>query len=276
MSAHTHLSAAYAKAPLILWVEDELTRAYLTEVWNDKDIGILNAGTKESVNAVVRDAREAHVFGVVDRDFGVSNADRWATPRPDLTIYRLPVFEIENYLLDADLIAGCDANYAQQAETAICQRIQTSARGMVFWLACRDVLAGFRDRIIGDFPKHPGRNTIQNLQDAEDYIRTRPWYQQLAASAASVGVDVGAALQAAETRRRAQLADGSWKREYPGKELFREARGLVYQNLPTPSAGSKSERDIAVARSVARQQDQQNRVPQDLIDLRSVLKARVS
>ena len=61
------LVAAYKKAPIILWVEDYTTRAYLQAVWhNDSKIHMLDAGGWPNVAAVVNDARRqgiTHVFG---------------------------------------------------------------------------------------------------------------------------------------------------------------------------------------------------------------------
>jgi hypothetical protein len=64
--------AALYNRPIILWVEDPVTRTYFAECWSDPDIGILIAGSNESIRAVVRGSQQdghTHVFGFTDRDF---------------------------------------------------------------------------------------------------------------------------------------------------------------------------------------------------------------
>ncbi|HRX66613.1 DUF4435 domain-containing protein, partial [Mesotoga sp.] len=100
----TELESLLLTAPVILLVEDVLTKEYLIRIWqpDDKYFSILVAYGRESVRAVTHDLRTAgfkNVFGVIDRDFGTSNCDRWTQVLSNEAVFILPVFEIENYLL---------------------------------------------------------------------------------------------------------------------------------------------------------------------------------
>jgi hypothetical protein len=109
MNVASHLAAIYT-APLVLWVEDPLTRDYLDAIWTDPDIRFLIAGGNESIPTVVEGARSdghAHVFGFIDRDFRTSNRARWANPASRVSVFIPEAHEVENYLLDVDALAGC-------------------------------------------------------------------------------------------------------------------------------------------------------------------------
>jgi hypothetical protein len=218
---------------------------------------------------VVGDAGLRHVFGIVDRDFGQTNYEKWKNLDSKFQVFRLPVSEIENYLLDAKCIAGCNVNFNRRSESDIEEKIVGQARTMVCWLACRDVLAEYHDDTAKDFPCHPRQN-IDSLADAESYIRDQTWFQDIAGRVANLSSQLPEKLRTADSNRQAQLASGSWRQEYSGKELFRAVRGYVFQ----PSGGSAGERDIAFARSIAKVQVQNETVPDTLQTLSSALKIR--
>ena len=71
MTAATQLGSMFNVAPIIVWVEDSLTRDYLSKVWNDDpEIAFFLAGNSTAVRPVVEAARFEnlnHVFGIVDR-----------------------------------------------------------------------------------------------------------------------------------------------------------------------------------------------------------------
>lgn len=73
MIATSDLPTLYKTKKVCLWVEDEETRTYLTEVWQDPEIGLLVADGHTNLQAVVASSRQegfAHVFGFRDRDPG--------------------------------------------------------------------------------------------------------------------------------------------------------------------------------------------------------------
>ena len=85
MITSTHLQRLLTERPLVLWVEDTITKAYLERIWQPDDslFQILVAGGNDSVGAVVHDLRDQgydHVFGLADRDFGEGNMDSWNEP----------------------------------------------------------------------------------------------------------------------------------------------------------------------------------------------------
>src|SRR5438093_2121566 len=96
--------------PAVLWVEDQASYEYLLVVWSDPQIRLLIGGGRDGVRGMVNQARSerhTHVFGLIDRDFDASNRGRWASPATCPSVFRPEVHEIENYLLDADALAGC-------------------------------------------------------------------------------------------------------------------------------------------------------------------------
>jgi hypothetical protein len=103
------LSTLY-RGTINLWVEDELTREYLSEIWNDPSVAFLIGGGNEGVRAIVEDAEKAgyrSVFALVDRDYRPSNQAGWLDPSKTFRTFILPVHEVENYLLDAAALASC-------------------------------------------------------------------------------------------------------------------------------------------------------------------------
>src|SRR5262245_23120839 len=105
---------ALYNATLVLWVEDTVVRDYLTDAWQDPAIRFLIAGGDVGIPAVVESARQdghAQVFGLVDRDFRNSNRSRWLATTSDLRVFVPEAHEIENYVLDADALAGCALNF---------------------------------------------------------------------------------------------------------------------------------------------------------------------
>ena len=96
-----------------LWVEDNLTRDYLSTLWNGTDVKFLIGGGRDGVSAMAKvadDAGYVNVFGLVDRDHGRSNHAKWAVPGCTFRRFILPSHEIENYLLDTPALEGSRFN----------------------------------------------------------------------------------------------------------------------------------------------------------------------
>ena len=107
--------AALYRGIINLWVEDELTREYLSAVWNDPTaVFFLIGGGNEGVGAVVKDAESAgfaNVFGLIDRDFRpTTNRSHWSSPVKTFRTFVLPVHEIENDLLDPEALVASRLN----------------------------------------------------------------------------------------------------------------------------------------------------------------------
>ncbi len=271
MTTAAHLGAMFAAAPIVLWVEDSLTRDYLSKAWNDDpDIVFFLAGNSAAVRPIVEAARVEginHVFGVVDRDLGITNRAKW----PNVMIFRLPRHEVENYLLDQAAILGCGLNNRGRTAGQVTAEMSRLANLQPCWLACRHVLNQLRQAVLDNFPSHLTPAGLPTIAAAAAHITASPWYVNLPPSAAhwtGAGI-VNAALTAAENVIRGYLAGNAWLEEYSGKEIFRPLRDYVYTHL----AGSTPDNDFAKA--IGTWQRLTNVVPQDIVDLRSALRQQV-
>ena len=96
MTLGSHLAPLLSQWPVIVWVEDRLTRAYLQDIWQADNalVQILVAGGNEAVAGVVHDLRvlgHANVFGFADRDFRSTNRDKWLILNSEIEIGRAHV-----------------------------------------------------------------------------------------------------------------------------------------------------------------------------------------
>ncbi len=150
------------RAPINLWVEDELTRDYLDAIWNSSSVAFLIGGGNEGVQAIVNDAEKAgypNVFAVIDRDFREADKASWTNPNKTSRRFVLPAHEIENYLLDADALAASRFNNMGKTAVEINEMMATAASRLCWWAACRDVVAELRRRFRQDFMTGPQVST---------------------------------------------------------------------------------------------------------------------
>lgn len=278
----THLDNLLSVRPIVLWVEDRMTKEYLQRVWQPEDqlFQILIAGSLENVTAVVRDLQRSgygHVFGFTDRDFRNSNRSQWNRPSPDMLIYRPDRFEIENYLLDWAALAGCDENVNRfsRTRTDIEQHATRYANRMLWWMACRQVLSDFHERLVGHFPAHPKADHINSVQDAENYIRTaRNWWNDFPGHSTHIRnpSTLTNHLQTAYNDNRGDLNSGDWKINFSGKEIFRLIRGFLFNQ----NYASAEEMDTDLAKSVADWQINNHSVPSEIIELKNSIRTRLN
>jgi hypothetical protein len=261
-----------------LWVEDAVTRVYLRECWaQDPDVLFLTAGGSESIRGVMEDASQrgfGNVFGFMDRDFRQANVERWLNLQSQLRTFVPAVHECENYLLDEHALAGCSLNTGGRPAADIAQRLQQRAGELVWWMSCRKVIADLRDKFFADFPSHPKCPKIINAQDAEQYILSHQWFQQLLAktnAAVHLG-EIGHRISDAHIHMDAHLKSGQWKVAFSGKELFHHIRDWV--NSRPPPHADPSERDEDLAKAVAQWQVQNGQVPQEVAALRQGLRQK--
>jgi len=264
----------YSGHPIKLWVEDMITRAYLQECWNDSQIGFLIAGSNGGVIAAARHAEEDgfnHVFGLIDRDFGMSNRDRWNEPKGP-RVFRPEAHELENELLNPAHLAGCALNNQGRSEQDITTRLQKCGSGMLWSISCRSVLSGLRQEVLQDFPPPP---TVKSQQQALDQIVKSAWFKHVSATVPSWNqAEITSRLLKGLTSAQTSLNNGQYLIEFPGKELLHDLHSWLYQP-PAGSGATAVERDQDLARSIAKFQVANNQVPREIQEMRVALRQRV-
>jgi hypothetical protein len=273
--------ASLYRAPINLWVEDELSREYLAAVWNDPAVAFFLGGGNEGVRAVVEDAGNAgfrNVFALIDRDFRPTNKPGWIDPNKTFRTFVLPVHEMENYLLDAKALAGIRFNNLGRTSAEIVGKMNQVAGRLCWWAACRDVVAELRRRFRSEFIPDPRYPPVDTEVEAQRHICNSPWFLKLASEAGRTTVpDVHRLLSDGHTEATAQLADGRWRVEFAGKEILRGVGSWICDRTKIPHQYSSSaEFDADLAKEVAAYQVRNKQVPPDLTDLLSALKRRIA
>jgi hypothetical protein len=272
----THLAALYNAAELIVWVEDLVTAAYVSAIWgHDRRFKLYVGGGHENLAAVVEDAQRSGrrgVFSLRDRDFGPTNRGRWTSP--DVVHFALEAFEIECFLLEPEALAASSINTAGRTAAEFQARLSDMAAELVWWMACRRVLAELREARQEQFPRHPKRREVPTREAAEAVLLNNPWVQ---VTAPGLGARVEAerlrsSLEAAHEEYSRHLAAGTWIPVFSGKELLEELLSWFYtRNRPPGSAALQD-----VAKAVAAVQTKAGRAPAELIELRDALLARAA
>ena len=167
MSIVAHLSSFYSGSPIYLWVEDALTREYLTAIWGyPVEIAFYIAGNNAAVRPPVEIAhREGihRVYGLIDRDFRKSNIAKWS--QKNTLVFRIPRLEIENYALDAAAIYNCSLHNRNRTQDGIQIELNRLASLQPIWLACRRVLSEIGGELHREFPSDPKLSTGITLED---------------------------------------------------------------------------------------------------------------
>lgn len=269
-----HLSALYKNKLVYLWVEDEETRTYLETVWQDPQFGFFVAGGSENIAAAVHAARKdnlPHVFGFKDRDFGTSNRAKWGSP--SVTVFTSEAFEVENLLLDARTMAGCDLNTTTKVADDLEREMQGLASKLDWWMACRRTIVDLRDAVAAQFIEHPSRASISSLKEAESAITKSAWWTQVLPSipTATALTQVQTNLTQHRAEYVAMIANGEWRTHFSGKEIFREMRDHVWQKKRSPDP----EGLLDFVKAVARTQRDYQSVPAEIDELHRELRARV-
>jgi len=224
------LEALYKHAKANLWVEDPETKVWLDAVWSGglPTIQVLVARGREGVDAVCREAYVSghkHVFGLVDKDFGSSNHARWSSMQDQERVYRLHVHEIENLLLeDVDALLGCTMHTARRPRTNVEPRIVQAAQARIWWVTCIRFLSETKEKSREGYPSDPEYSRIQSLQDAEQYVLASTWFKTTAQCCPGLAVQaaVSQELLATHAAVNQEFATGTWRQEFPGKEIVRD------------------------------------------------------
>lgn len=272
MTEPTHLAALYNAAEIILWVEDRLTAAYLSALWEAPLwLQCYVGGSNETLKALVEAARDSGrrgVYSLRDRDFGPTNRPRW---RGDVTLFALDTFEIECFLLDPQALATCAVNTGRRSAAEIHDRLTRRAGDLLWWMACRKTIADLRTDGYLDFPPHPKRSFVVSRDTAEDVLLNNPWVKTTVPGLEErVKADrLRHYLLAAHEHYAQHLAAGTWTGVFSGKELLGEILGWVFTRNPGGETGFED-----LAKAVALAQRTAGRVPPELLELRDALLAR--
>jgi len=265
-------------APIIVWVEDALTEAYLNKLWADDQIRIFVAGSGPTVEAATTDARKAkvgNVFGVRDRDFGKTNVAVWTKYGREIGVYRLKRHEMENYLLDWSALAGCTENRRGKKAGDIEAEVKEHAATLDWWLATRRTLYDLSTELTKGSPAPPGQTKIKTHDDAVAYIlHHSKWYRRVCRMPETLlkEANINALLTKHQKRVHKAFNDGKWIELFPGKELLGKAKAFIKTR---PKANAKSEDFINLALAVAEWQVKKGSQPPDLMTLRDCLIKRV-
>lgn len=271
--------ASLYRGKINLWVEDEITRAYLAELWDDPDIVYLVGGGNEGVRAIVHDAEVAgyrNVFAVIDRDFGTSNVAHWLDHRKTARTFVLPAHEVENYLLDPEALAACTYNNRNQPREAIDALMLDHATRLCWWAACRAVVAELRRRFRLEFINDPRYPNVDREAAAIDHILTNTWYQRLSVEARrSEEPEIRRLVAEQYVIARDQVANGAWRTEFAGKEILHDIGSrIVDWTKLTRRPGSGFDSDLA--KEVATWQKGHQSIPPTLTTLLQALKLRIA
>jgi hypothetical protein len=257
--------AALYRGSINLWVEDALSREYLSTLWNDPSAAFFVGGGNEGVRAIVKDAEVAgfaNVFAVTDGDFRPTNQAGWNDSAKTFRTFVLPVHEIENYLLDSRALHASRFSNLGLPEIEIERLMVAEAGRLCWWAACLDVVAELKRRFREPFVSDPPSEWFKKL-DSE--------------TAKTKESDIDRLLNDGFEKAQNRVKDGSWRINFAGKEIFRGIGSRICDRQrmrgykPTPA-----EFDIDLAKDIAAWQVKSRSVPPDLTDLLAALKARIA
>lgn len=272
-------SALYKNRKRIVWVEDELTRAYLRELWKEPDIEFFVAGGTGSVEAVVKASvaeGHANVCGIVDRDFQKSNRARWGNVLKHHGIFRTEAHEVECYLLDFEAFEDMGKrDYVVEMSSADWEQIaKKTAESSVWWMAARAMMWDIHVLTIHEFPAHPKLGNPPKLRsegDAQAALKTRvlesDWLRVHAGSLQAVITEewLSDKLNEHGERLNSTLQTDDWKLSWSGKELLKTE---LTARLRQKSKISESD----VAMEVASYQRSKRTIPEELEELRKLVR----
>ncbi len=269
------LGALYNAAPIILWVEDQLTGRYLDTVWqHDSKIQIYIGGGHETLEAAVENAYRAGrkcVFSLRDRDFGPSNYSRWTTQ--DLRKFVLESFEIECFLCDAIALANIPLNTGGRVQVEIEHWLTARAQASQWWMACRKVISDLREARQEYFWKHPKQKQVTNQTEAEQILFESDW-RKLTVPALPAKVTEASLRQqliSAHQFYNKHVQTNTWLTYFSCKEVFNELVSWIYTKGRSPGEAGKED----LVKAIAHEQMKSRRVPQEIRDLKLALLKRL-
>lgn len=273
------LEALYNRAPVTIWVEDAVTRAYLQALWSTAPFQFLIGGNKEGVKAAAQQAEQdqsaarsagaanatLHVYGIADRDYERTNLPKWPDPLWTGRTFYLDAIEIENLLLDEAVLASIAENFNRRSPAHILEKMHDEATRRLWWSACKQFLAEYSLKRKADFPPDPKLSKVSSLPTATQAILGSTWFSQIAQelAAETASAHVSSELARIHNTLAASLDDGTWKSAFPGKELFETTHSDV-----TNGGATKTDVAAAIGREHAAQP------PAQLVELRKAIARR--
>lgn len=227
----SNLEILYGHSLVTFWVEDELTRVFLTALWGDRDIHVIAAAGRTGVEYLVAAAPDAlrgrTVTGLVDCDFSTPNRDMWSDPLKP--VLRTDVHEFENYLLDFDLLGAV----AGENSSDIRDKAKEFAKSIQWWMTCKRVLQDIRSSLNADYPSDPTlREKIASEQNVIDYIGNDAFWRKHDEGRRSWDKKDKHLVNCIQERFQQYEDDlndngDAWKRTFSGKEIFRHVRTVI-------------------------------------------------
>jgi hypothetical protein len=260
------------------WVEDPVTHDVLTDLWRDRSINVIISQGKPAVLYMVEsnpDRDRYRVYGVVDRDFDDDSEARWE--RPECTVFRVPAHELENLLLDFDVLAAlAKGDTARQIE----EQAHARAVDLKWWMAHKAVLRTLQEELGAGFPGDaPTNAALTSARDVEGLLRASSYWTEHDAALQrwTQGTTLHDEVEGWGRRLDADLAGDGWRLSFSGKEIFRHLRGHVrgLDEAPLrPPDPTPSERDLNLAKRVARQMRDMGRIPPVLTRLHQIVRTK--
>lgn len=274
-------SNALYSGQINLWVEDDLTRSYLSALWSDPAVKFLIGGSRNGVIAILQDSEDSgytNVFGLIDRDHGKTNYADWFVPTRTFRRFILPRHEIENYLLDSPALQGCKFNKHNRSVEDIDQFLNKTAQGRCWWMACCDVVSQIRELFFDKFIKHPKTHPDDTEAAARESITQTEWFKALQDKTSKMSeANVHELLSKAHKQAITALETDDWRSMFAGKEIVRAVGGFIFNHSKNPTyKRSPAVFESDLAKGVAAWQVKHEAIPQELVELLGTLKARIS
>lgn len=195
----------------------------------------------------------------------------WAEPQ--IRLFTGDAFEIENLLLDAEAMAACDANSSEKDAATLETELNALAQPLAWWMSCRKTIVHFRQTASSDFISHPKRGQMTSKPPALSAIVDSSWWTTvLPALGRTVTVaeaTAGSMTIMHNTRRISRTGRG--ERPFPAKKILGDIRSRLWtRNQQSGPLGK-----LRLVKSIAEAQRTLNRLPDEVQELRTVLRTRV-
>ena len=259
-----------------LWVEDELTRLFLTEIWSDRQIRVVTAGGRGGVDFLVSGAPRGlvgkTVVGLVDRDFSPDNRDSWGNH--DTRILRTPAHELENHLLDFGILGALSGETPATIEGVA----RACAAAIKWWMVCKTARYEVFGAVSAYFPGEPAAVAMDQQAATDHLVNSNYWREHRQALATYTAPYLAQRVTEIGADYDAHLASGEWVRSFSGKEIFRrvrgEIRGLAAMAKAETPAANDEDLAVRIAREARKPAFAQSPTADLFKEMRAVLRTR--